>query len=386
MPRRGASGEVVAAFLEQHYVEQPVPPTIIVPDADDPRRWRSAVEQAGAGRDRRQSRRRAARVARRWRGKNATLAHRASGSRRRRRRRTGSPALQEALGLPERRAAHRVLRHQPHDGRGDGRVVRGLRPAARCRRPSTAASTSRASRRATTTRRCARRWRGAARASSPASGRVPDLLLIDGGKGQVASRPSGAGRAGPARRAADRRRQGARAQGRAGGDRVPEAEATPLQLPPDHPGLHLMQQIRDEAHRFAIRAIARGAARRAPPRRCRRSPASARKRRQALLAHFGGLKRRAGGERSTTSRACQGISRRARRAHLRAPARVCTRADAVQRPQPAHLLRIILIPLFVGVFYLPDAWLSYENKNSTACASSSSPRSPTGSTATSRAR
>jgi len=30
--------------------------------------------------------------------------------------------------------------------------------------------------------------------------------------------------------------------------------------------------------------------------------------------------------------------------------------------------RIILIPLIVGIFYLPDAWLSYENKNTIACA------------------
>ena len=29
--------------------------------------------------------------------------------------------------------------------------------------------------------------------------------------------------------------------------------------------------------------------------------------------------------------------------------------------------RIILIPLIVGIFYLPDAWLSYQDKNITAC-------------------
>jgi cardiolipin synthase (CMP-forming) len=29
--------------------------------------------------------------------------------------------------------------------------------------------------------------------------------------------------------------------------------------------------------------------------------------------------------------------------------------------------RIVLIPLIVGLFYLPDAWLSYENKNIVAC-------------------
>ncbi|HEX6692294.1 MAG TPA: CDP-diacylglycerol--glycerol-3-phosphate 3-phosphatidyltransferase [Burkholderiales bacterium] len=30
--------------------------------------------------------------------------------------------------------------------------------------------------------------------------------------------------------------------------------------------------------------------------------------------------------------------------------------------------RIVLIPLIVGIFYLPDSWLSYENKNVIACA------------------
>ena len=30
--------------------------------------------------------------------------------------------------------------------------------------------------------------------------------------------------------------------------------------------------------------------------------------------------------------------------------------------------RIVLIPLIVGIFYLPDQWLSFEHKNITACA------------------
>jgi cardiolipin synthase len=32
-------------------------------------------------------------------------------------------------------------------------------------------------------------------------------------------------------------------------------------------------------------------------------------------------------------------------------------------PNLVTLLRILLIPLIVGVFYLPDAWLSFEDKN-----------------------
>jgi cardiolipin synthase len=40
----------------------------------------------------------------------------------------------------------------------------------------------------------------------------------------------------------------------------------------------------------------------------------------------------------------------------------------VNLPNLVTLLRILLIPLIVGVFYLPDAWLSFEGKNITATA------------------
>jgi len=37
-------------------------------------------------------------------------------------------------------------------------------------------------------------------------------------------------------------------------------------------------------------------------------------------------------------------------------------------PNLVTWLRIIMIPLIIGVFYLPDAWLSYAGKNVAACA------------------
>jgi len=82
---------------------------------------------------------------------------------------------------------------------------------------------------------------------------TPDLLLIDGGKGQLGV-------------AVDTLREleitGVQILGVAkGSSRKPGLEqlflpghGSPLILPSDSPGLHLIQQIRDEAHRFAIAA------------------------------------------------------------------------------------------------------------------------------------
>ena len=119
-------------------------------------------------------------------------------------------------------------------------------------------------------------------------GKTPDLILIDGGLGQINA----------ARQVmADLGLHHIRMIGVAKGvERKPgmeqlfvAGEEMPRRLPPDHPALHLIQQIRDEAHRFAITGhrARRGKARTAS--RLEEISAVGPRRRQRLLEHFGGL-------------------------------------------------------------------------------------------------
>lgn len=119
-------------------------------------------------------------------------------------------------------------------------------------------------------------------------GRLPDILFIDGGKGQV-------------RQAVEvleeLQVEGVTIIGVAKGEgRKPGLETLilsdqpePSILPPDSMALHLIQHIRDEAHRFAITGHRqrRARARRHSP--LEEIQGLGPKRRQTLLKHFGGL-------------------------------------------------------------------------------------------------
>lgn len=119
-------------------------------------------------------------------------------------------------------------------------------------------------------------------------GKTPDLIFIDGGKGQLGIAIEVLHEVG----LSDIQLVGiAKGEERKPGLEqmfFPERE-TPVVLNKDHPGLHLLQQIRDEAHRFAITGhrARRGKA------RVRSSleeiPGVGVKRRQRLLVRFGGL-------------------------------------------------------------------------------------------------
>ena len=117
---------------------------------------------------------------------------------------------------------------------------------------------------------------------------LPDLLLVDGGRGQLKQ---------ALEVLAELQVSGVSAVGIAkGATRKPGLEqlflpgrAAPVVLPPDSPALHLIQRIRDEAHRFAITGHRnrRGRARRASV--LERIPGIGPRRRQRLLSEFGGL-------------------------------------------------------------------------------------------------
>ena len=120
-------------------------------------------------------------------------------------------------------------------------------------------------------------------------GKLPDLLLIDGGKGQLSAAEGVLQEL-----QLEDMKLVAVAKGR---ERKPGKEQLflsgsrrPTILPADSSGLHLIQQVRDEAHRFAIAGhrLRRGRARTTST--IERIPGIGGKRRQALLKNFGGLR------------------------------------------------------------------------------------------------
>jgi len=279
--------EIVCAFLMQHYLERPVPPTIIAEGITDEVLAEVLSAQAGRkvqlvanpGGERRVWVTMAVENAQLAIGQK--LAQKATQDER-------LAALQDALGLPS--SVQRIECFDVSHTMGEAAVAscvifdRLAMQSSEYRRfnvkPPIGGDDYAALREALT-RRVARIVAGEYLA--------PDLLVIDGGKGQVGV---------AAEVLAEQGLHATQLIGIAKGpERKPGLEEivfpdrlAPLTLPADHPGLHLLQQIRDEAHRFAIQGhrARRGKARTTSS--LQEIGGIGSKRRRALLAHFGGLK------------------------------------------------------------------------------------------------
>jgi excinuclease ABC subunit C len=117
---------------------------------------------------------------------------------------------------------------------------------------------------------------------------MPDLLLIDGGPGQLNAALAALGRLGIADLAVVSVAKGA--DRRVGQERLffPGQEAA-LILPDESPALRLIQRVRDEAHRFAITGHRQSRDRSRRESWLEEIPGLGPKRRRELLKAFGGL-------------------------------------------------------------------------------------------------
>lgn len=120
-------------------------------------------------------------------------------------------------------------------------------------------------------------------------GKLPDLLLIDGGKGQLAKAETVL---------EELQIEGVKLMGiakgrerRAGQEQLFMSGLNqPIKLPPHSAAFHLIQQVRDEAHRFAISAHRQQRGKKRTTSVLEQIPGVGNKRRQRLLKQLGGLR------------------------------------------------------------------------------------------------
>ena len=282
------ASDVVTAFLSQHYVERPVPPTLIAPQAREAEALAEVLTaQSGRKVEITTNPGGERRVWLTMATQNATLAIRQKLAQKATQE-DRLTALQDALHLTP--SAQRIECFDVSHTMGEAAVAscviydKHAMQTSEYRRfnvtPAQGGDDYAAMREALT-RRCARIVAG----EYPA----PDLLVIDGGRGQVSV---------AAEVLAEQGLHQTPLIGLANGpERKPGLEdivfpgrEAVLNLPPDHPGLHLLQQIRDEAHRFAIQGHRERRAKTRNTSSLQEISGIGAKRRQALLAHFGGLK------------------------------------------------------------------------------------------------
>ncbi|MFN3702910.1 excinuclease ABC subunit UvrC [Thermomonas sp.] len=282
-------GEVLAAFVSQYYAEQP-PPAEIVLDGDIPERELielALTEHAGRKVELRVNVRgeRAAHLDLVRRNAQLTLATELASSSAQQARVEG---LRELLGLPE--APARIECFDISHTMGEATVASCVvfdaqGPVRKQYRRYNIAGIAPGDDYAAMHQALQRRFRPAAEGEPDAV--LPDVLLIDGGAGQVAQARAVLAEAGVT---------GVALVGVAKGpERKPGAETLLLpdgcEVQPGaaSPALQLVQQVRDEAHRFAITGH-RGKRQKArSTSRLEDIAGIGPRRRAALLKHFGGL-------------------------------------------------------------------------------------------------
>lgn len=285
--REAAKEDVVIAFLNQHYANQPIPPLIITNASLDSTQLELPTHDAEAPSTKivipAQGERRI------WLDMALKNAHLALSQRisERGTQETRLAAMREALGLPD--FVQRIECFDISHTMGEATVAScvifeaiGMKKD-QYRRFNIAgieAGDDYAAMRQALSRRYSR--------LSAEEARLPDLVLIDGGKGQVTSAREALAELGlnevlvvgvakgPARKA--------------GMEQLfIESDGRVIRLEPNHPGLLLIQTIRDEAHRFAIAGHRARRSRQRQTSVLLEIPGIGNRRRQSLLAHFGGL-------------------------------------------------------------------------------------------------
>jgi len=282
----GDAGEIAAAFIAQHYLERPVPSLIVVGEELESAELEAALSEHAKREVRVVTRPTGERRA--WLEMARENAAQALKARLTERSTQGAKlaALREALSLPD--TAQRIECFDISHTMGEATVaacvvydrmdmrkgeyrrynIEGLTPG------DDYAALDQA---------LARRYGRVA----AGQGVAPDAILIDGGRGQVAAAKDALAEVGLSDIALVGIAKGP--------ERKPGLEELwvgghALRLPADHAGLHLIQQIRDEAHRFAIAGHRARRSKRRTTSSLEGISGVGAKRRKQLLTRFGGLK------------------------------------------------------------------------------------------------
>lgn len=288
--------QIIEAFIAQHYLVHPVPPQLVVGEAIAVGLLQDTLSERAGRRVQISahpigSRRAWLQMA----TKNAEL-----GAAQRKLQHVGDAArllaLQQGLGLPE--TVQRIECFDISHTQGEATVAscvvydRNAMQNTEYRHfnmQDVAPGDDYGAMREVLTRRYRRVVAGQGNTCSGAEGKMPDLVMIDGGQGQLGVAIEVLTELG----LTDVPLLGvAKGESRKPGMEqllMPGREIA-FRLEADDPGLHLIQQIRDEAHRFAIEGhrARRARARNTSP--LEGIPGVGAKRRQRLLTRFGGLR------------------------------------------------------------------------------------------------